>query len=138
MAKIGTEVEGRLRGVLTLFVDAEEVLSSPSALINHAKNYGITHIYISDRINVLDYEAVGSLLPQPYLVTLDVTVVSSKPRPTNMTLILTLPHAYWRSVECLRPDDQIKFHSVDRNVLMTTARTLVPTSPIEFCGDQEL
>lgn len=136
--KIGIEAEGRLRGILTLFASAEEFTDSYGVLFNHARNYGIAHIYISDRDNILDYETVGKYFVPPYFITLDVTEVRAGPRPTNMTIILTMPHEHWESVERLRPDDQIKFHSTNRDVLMTTARTLVPTSPIEFCGDKEL
>ena len=134
MSKIGVEVEGRLRGVPTFFIDAEELDASAVAKFI---NLGVSHIYISDRYNTLNYNEVGHAF-EGYLVTLDVTAVKEVSRPTNVTLMLSMPHGYWDSVQRLRPDDQVKFHSEDRNVLCVSARNLVATQPIEFLADREL
>lgn len=128
--KIGIEVEGRLRGVKTLFCGPQDVAAAKAYLAANP----LTHVYISDRDNTLDYVMVGWSFPA-CLVTMDVTSVREGVRPTNVTLILTLPHSHWDNVARLRADDQVKFHSVDREVLCATARNFVPTQPAEFLGD---
>ncbi len=136
MAKIGIEVEGRLRGVKTLFCSADELVDR-AKIISYAASKGITHVYVSDRNNTLDYVMLGWMFSD-CLVTLDVTEVRQGVRPTNVTVILTMPHSYWESVSRLRPDDQIKFHSEGREVLCASVRNFVPTQPIEFLGDEEI
>jgi len=133
MAKLGLEVEGRLRGVKTLFIGASEIEAAKAYLSLNP----ISHVYISDPENTLNYVVAGWLFADS-LVTLDVTAVRAEVRPTNVMVILTMPHSYWDSVERLRPDDQIKFHSEGRNVLCAPVRNFVPTQPIEFLGDIEL
>jgi hypothetical protein len=135
--KIGVEAEGRLRGVQTLFVDAIDVIYNLAKVKAALKDNAISHIYVSDRNNTLDYSFLGQHL-EGYLITLDVTAVTPRPRPTNVTIILTMPYEYWQSVQMLRFTDQIKFHSEDRNVLCAAVQSFVATQPIEFAGDIEL
>lgn len=135
--KLGKEVEGRLRGVPTLFVDAYEVLNALANVKHTIWQYSVQHVYISDHSNILDYNAVGAEFADK-LITMDVTNIKAEPRPQNVTFILTMPHDFWASVQRLAPDDQIKFHSEHRDVLCASVRSFVPTQPIEFIGDQEL
>lgn len=139
MAKLGIEVEGRLRGVPTLFTDAIAMARDGGAdkVMTAMRQHEVTHVYISDRLNVLDYQQVGRWFGG-YQVTLDVTKVAKQLRPANVTIILTLPHEYWESVANLGPQDQVKFHSEDRHVLCATMHSFVPTHPSEFEGDTDL
>jgi hypothetical protein len=136
--KIGIEVEGRLRGVKTLFIGAAELeLEGPSGIRAKMMAHNVTHLYVSDHNNVVDYETLG-LSFYSLLVTLDVTRVKPGPRPQNVSIMLTLPYEFFIDVDRLAADDQVKFHSVDRDVLCVSARHLVRTQPIEFCGDVEV
>lgn len=135
MAKIGIECEGRLRGIKTLFIDASELTVDLGlkSLIEEGK---VTHVYVSDHQNTLDYNELGKALGACY-VTLEVTKVKDEPRPLNVGLMLALPEEHWNSVQLLGPDDQVKF-SWNQHVLASSMRNFVATYPIEFVGDVEL
>lgn len=136
--KVGVEAEGRLKGVRTLFVNASDVTDNIGRISAIMERHQLSHIYISDRDNVLDYSTLGNLF-RHVLVTLDVTTVaSSKVRPKNVTIMLTLPYDLWQSVAALGNDDQVKFHSPEREVMCISARHFVYTSPSDFAGDVEV
>lgn len=136
--KLGIEVEGRLRGVPTLFCDADfDVEKLTAALRKHA----VSHVYISDNTNKLSYRSIGTLL-RGYLVTLDVTEVLKEPRPANVSLMLRLdgdgdPLPLFDQVSRLTKEDQIKFEC-DRNVIVLPMTAAIFTQPAEFEGDIEV
>lgn len=139
--KYGIEVEGRMRGVPTLFVDASEIntMSGLVFVLENLDDKGIRHLYVSDRDNTMDPDIVGNHATfHGIQVTLDVTALAKPVTATNITVILTMPHSFWASVNNLGADDQIKFHSINRDVLCATKRVFVPTSPAEFEGDVPL
>jgi hypothetical protein len=140
MAKIGVECEGRLRGVKTLFVSAVELITNKHIIQDLLKENCTNHLYVSDHGNTLNYEAVGNMFENKQ-VTIEVTKVCGKQnmrRPSNVSLMLTLPQEYFNSVANLWEDDQVKFHSPEREVLCVAARNFIATTPDEFEGDTEL
>ena len=134
--KVGREAEGRFKGIMTLFIDASEVMDCIK-IEETVKQYNIGHIYISDRENTLDYSTVHALFADD-MVTLDVTEVRDEELYDNITIILTLPHSYWDSIKNMRSTDQIKFHSHNRDVKCVTMQSFVTTDPSEFLGDIEI
>lgn len=128
--KVGIEVEGRLRGVHTLFCNASDNIDRAveQAILN-----GIRHIYVSDNDNTLSYQ---EFIEYPNIqFTLDVTRVQNIPRPSNITLMLRLPG--FEDVSALKADDQIKFEH-NRTVLVASVNSLVRTNPDEFENDVEV
>ncbi len=135
--KYGIECEGRLRGLPTLFVSAAELQANEQGVHAAMLDRNLTHVYVSDRDNILDYTSLGTTF-QDKIVTLDVTKVTSNSIPSNITIMLTLPYDYWESIQNLRFDDQIKFHSPNRDVLCATVRDFAYTNHTEFLNDQDL
>lgn len=143
--KIGIEVEGRLRGVHTLFVSAEYILHNAHTVQIALRDHSIQHLYISDRENRIRYSSLEDW--SHVLITLDITKYRRDLNdtqtalvvpPDNVTIILTLPYSYWDSIAFLRPTDQVKFHSDSRHVLCAPIQNFVRTEPSEFLGDQEI
>lgn len=128
--KVGIEVEGRLRGVRTLFCSASDNINKAvgEAILN-----GIGHVYVSDNDNTLSYQVFGDY--PDILFTLDITCVQNIPRPSNVTLMLRLPG--FEDVSALKADDQIKFEH-NRTVLVASVNSLVRTNPDEFENDIEV
>lgn len=129
--KVGIEVEGRLKGVPTLFCGAHEYLKG----IQKAKEQGVSHLYISDNRNKIAYDN-AALAASGLLVTLDVTEVYDCPnRADNITLMLRLPgHC---EVRRLKDRDQVKFEA-KRNVVVLPMHNAIKTLPHEFLGDRKV
>lgn len=129
--KVGIEVEGRFKGVPTLFCGAHEYLKG----IAEAKKQGVSHIYISDNKNKLAYHN-PALANCGLLVTLDVTEVQGcLDRPSNITLMLRLEG--YPQVRRLKDCDQVKFEA-KRNVVVLPMYNSINTSPHEFLGDRKV
>lgn len=139
MAKIGIEVEGRLRGVPTLFLSAgvDNLVLAADMLIRDTGKP--CHVYISDELNTLDYEDVGRLFDQ-CLVTMDVTQVIGV-RPRNVTIMFRIdkcPQEHiFDSTSRLDMNDQIKIER-DQNVYVLPFNSAILTFPHEFAGDKEI
>jgi hypothetical protein len=128
--KIGIECEGRLKGIPTLFCDATELLS----VRNVAQDMQVSHIYVSDPNNMLSYEEVGSELAE-FMVTLDVTAITLGYRPSNLSIMLSLPG--YDQISKLTDHDQIKFEH-ERNVVVFPINSALLTVPADFAGDVDL
>ncbi|QRE00064.1 hypothetical protein [Burkholderia phage BCSR5] len=149
--KIGLEVEGRLKGIPTLFTNAEFVRDHTRKVQNALRVHSINHLYISDNSGILTYEKVG--LEFSCYVTMDVTKTRVEYRPSNITLMLRVDPsafhwlgqnevegpAFWSftDIECLREGDQIKFER-DRHVFVFPVTQAIKTAPADFEGDLEL
>ena len=133
--KLGIEVEGRLRGIPTLFCNADFDVEE---LFANLRKHPVSHVYISDNTNKLSYRGIGALL-KGYLVTLDVTEVRAEEPPANVSLMLRIDDIQdaWTSVSRLTKEDQIKFE-FDRNVIVLPMTAAILTNPSEFAGDIEL
>lgn len=136
--KLGIEVEGRLRGVPTLFCNAD---FDTQELLANLRKHPVSHVYISDNTNKLGYHGIGALL-RGYMVTLDVTEVRAESRPANVSLMLRLDGdgsllQLFEQVSRLTKEDQIKFER-DRNVIVLPMTAAIFTQPSEFAGDVEL
>lgn len=132
--RVGLEVEGRLRGVRTLFLDASELSVNVNTV---AKASGVTHIRIRDLQNELNYFRINAFIEASFLITLDVTAVFAPP-PPNIGIVLTMPYTYWQSLKHLRLTDQVRFHDQKRKTMVVSLRHFDPTQPEEFDYDQEL
>jgi hypothetical protein len=128
MAKIGIEVEGRFKGIKTLFIQAEEF--DDALRIPRECN----HIYISDNENTLDLSAEEwDAWTERWLITVDVTDVCETPRP-GLNIMLRIDHpSFWY----LKPTDQIKFEQ-DKNVWTIPVESMYRTFPEDFEGDIQL
>ncbi len=136
--KLGIEVEGRLLGVKTVFIDATESLSDA---LNACESNGASHLYISDPSSTYLTDAgLTKLRDADVLVTLEVhTPVANfglLDVPNNVHLMVTLnvPHAMFAVAASLRDSDTIKIHS-GQNVLCWTRGHATRTTPDQFDGD---
>jgi hypothetical protein len=137
--KHGVEVEGRLKGVPTIFVDAQEYLVYPERVKQALADHKTSHLYISDPENVLPYN-----LDLDCLVTLDVTRVryGAQLRPSNVLLMLRIdpnrPDAWeFDDLLLLGENDQIKFEQ-NQHVYVFPWSNAIKTQPEDFNSDVTL
>lgn len=133
--KYGVEVEGRLRGIPTLFCNADVKRED---LFEALRKHPVSHVYISDNNNTLHYRGIGGLLSR-YMVTLDVTKVRDDERSPNVSLMLRIDGELptWEHVSKLTKEDQIKFER-NREVIVLPMTAAIFTQPSEFEGDIEV
>jgi hypothetical protein len=133
--KIGIEVEGRLSGIKTLFVSAEEFseITANQKLSNLYVEHGFTQLYISDHLNVLKLTStIFEELADHFIITVEVTEVAEYSDYVNIMLAIE-SKSFWN----LRKTDQIKF-SDDMHVYSATIENMYYTTPDEFEGDVTL
>ena len=126
--KIGIEVEGRFKGIKTLFMSAEEYL-----VFNDNVEQQFNAIYISDIENVLPLQSVNlKALHEKYLITIERSWVDKVPAYLNIVLHIDIP-----SVWTLKPTDQIKFEK-DLTVKTIPLENLYTTYPADFEQDKQI
>lgn len=138
MAKLGFEVEGRLKGVYSLFVEVDEI----KRLLNPGNKYLLDQV---GQVAVPDYESKITLDDIDILMSLDNRVVITLETPRidlpiedlpgrlNLVLVAQCPQFF-----DLSNTDQIKFVNEHRQVFMIPKESMVMTSPDEFDGDEEV
>lgn len=134
--KIGIEVEGRLKGIKTLFCDAQELVGARALFADDKTLSSVKAIYVSDHDNTLDPSSsdLAWLIDQGIFITLEVTQVTEK-WPDEVSIMLHVESdSYW----FLKPTDQIKFHRGDQRVDAFAVESAYKTMPEDFEGDQEL
>jgi hypothetical protein len=133
--KLGLEVEGRFKGVQTLFVSEEEFTNQRFEIDCIIKDMvDIKHIYISDRNNRLDLEQPLELR-RNLLVSIERTSIPNISIDPTITCVLLRvdTESFW----ALRPTDQVKF-SKNHNVRTVTVENMSMTIPTDFDNDVEL
>lgn len=138
MAKLGYEVEGRLKGVYSLFVEVDEI----KRLLNPENQYLLDQV---GQVSVPDYESKITLDDIDILMSLDnrVVITLETPRidlplqdlPGRLNLVLVVPCPQFFDLSIT---DQIKFVNESRLVFMIPKESMVVTSPDEFDGDEEV
>ena len=135
--KTGIEVEGRYKGLRTLFIGAAEY----SRLIETGRLQSLMvdhpHLYISDLDNTLDYDSLVPDCLEGKVITLEVTRVPPGLRPGNLSIMLRLPHL--DEILQLSETDMFKFtRETDRTVKVGLPGMLIHTDPSDFEGDEDL
>ena len=126
--KVGIEVEGRLLGLKTIFINHNEIVTTN--LSSFILDNQVQQLYISDNDNKLDlYSGTLYELSNLCLVTVERTVVDNYPLHINIMLNV-VNSSFWN----LRRDCQVKF-SQGLNVYATTPRQMIRTIPEDFSGD---
>ena len=138
--KIGIEVEGSYKGLVTVFVDAHEVEILEGKLKDLALgDRPVEHVYISDLGNTLDLSYVSSLF-QGLLITVERTSVPEGLANTQniIGLSIMLSSPTYVEVAKLRPwCDQVKFND-GQSVIVLPMAGAVYTQPEDFEGDIQL
>ena len=140
MMKIGLEVEGRSKGLKTLFLKASPNLTSAFLTANL---YKVPHIYISVAESDMDIDTVVSMLENDYpdahevLITVESTVLPTKPLEKHSTIDHFM-FSITSGVHQLRPTDTVKSHDGNLNVLTCTVENMSRTEPMDFAGDLEV
>lgn len=133
--KYGLEVEGRFKGIKTLFVSEEEFTNKGFEIDCIVKDMiDIKHLYISDLNNRIDLEH-EIRLRRDLVVSIERTSVPNVTIDPSITCILLRidNSSFW----ALRSTDQVKF-SKDHNVFAATVENMSKTIPSDFDDDQEL
>lgn len=138
MAKLGYEVEGRLKGVYSLFVEVEEI----KRLLNPENKYLLDQV---GQVSVPDYESTILQEDIDILMSLDPRIVITletpfihlpiSDLPSRLNLVLVIQHQQFFD---LAITDQIKFVNDSRLVFMNTKESMIVTSPDEFDDDKEV
>jgi len=149
--KIGQECEGRLKGLPTLFLSAEEFAKNTFMSIvmktedpaSRKLISSVLHIYVSDHGNTINYDTprlinLGDWQKQ---ITLEVTSVRDRLMyPANVSFILAMEKetdisSFWR----LREYDQIKFSTGPQGTVYCIPKEcMMKTCAEDFDGDQEI
>lgn len=136
--KVGVEVEGRHRGIKTLFCDALEFADlTVEDVIDIKMAHQIEAIYISDHNNSVDLTDnnifVKKLKSFLQMVTVERTWVDKDVAPMFDIFLVVESKAFWN----LRDKDQIKF-TKDLNVFAACKGLMYETTPDAFNGDKEI
>lgn len=152
--KIGYEVEGRLKGLYTLFMDGEEAkefFDFPSLRKRAEPEIPpnilelVRHIYISDIYGVIkpDAECLVKWALMGMMITIETRSVAPHTRfryPECVGIMFNVGDAYSNKVMDsfleLKDTDQIKF-SHDNYVWCVTKENMTKTAPLDFMGDFE-
>ena len=130
--KIGIEVEGRFKGLKSLFLTAEEYLDMTSHEIERrASANNVQQIQISDVTNRLDLTVLSlQMLADKYLLSIERTKVGPEYRGKIQVILWIDDESYLN----LYPTDQIKF-SKNRNVKLIAVENMFDTKPQDFNAD---
>ena len=131
--KIGYEVEGRFKGLKTLFVNCDEFTKIDIAKICH--NYMVQQIYISDCDNKIDLESDGLIAYRSgkYVVTIERTKMNCN-SPAWLNIVLNVSsESFW----LLKGTDQVKFEN-KLTVFEIPLENMYYTKPSDFDGDNEI
>lgn len=138
MAKLGFEVEGRLKGVYSLFVEVDEI----KRLLNPENQYLLDQV---GQVSVPDYESkitkedidILMKLDKRIVITLETPKVKLMMRslPDRLNLVLVIDHPQFFE---LMNTDQIKFVSEYKVVFMAPKESMIMTGPEEFDSDEEV
>lgn len=131
--KIGIEIEGRLKGLKSLFISTAEIKQHGCEyFIEVAKKNQVVHIEIPmDIIVSVNDPMFYELHKAGFLVTTESTqLVGDIPDYLNFVLIIDNSDFFK-----IRGIDQIKFVDKELNVYMATVETMVRTYPHEFDAD---
>lgn len=138
MAKLGYEVEGRLKGVYSLFVEVNEI----PRLLNPENKHLLDMV---GQVSVPDYDSLILQEDIDILMSLDprIVITLETPKielpihdlPSRLNLVLVVNHP---QIFDLTVTDQIKFVNESRLVLMIPKESMVVTCPDEFDGDEEV
>lgn len=139
--KIGIEAEGRLKGIPTAFMEAEEFLELQRNLLTIPAIYTTTndpdHYYISDHKGIITYDVVDKFLN--YFNTKYITLEVKKLPPKRykwsgrINFMLHLDGA--EQIFELEDRDQIKWVSKDNDVMSVSINEFEFTECADFYQD---
>mgnify|MGYP003423883220 FL=1 len=146
--KIGTEVEGTLRGLKTLFCQASELQSALTHWEKLQPIHKLQALYVSDHENVLtenEFQRLAKFTSMGSCPTVTVENLTGRRiedyRVGFMLAVQTDPRSMgffpWPGTVKLDKHDQIKF-TFDRFVATAEVRDFDITTPEEFNGDIEI
>lgn len=135
--KIGLEVEGRLKGIQTLFVDYGSDLV---VAYNVCKERHISHLYV--RTILLDSNVVLDLANAPnwLYITVECDEINFDMSTTNINHVMLFikNEASINSIWKLRQTDSYKFVRYDNLVFSSSIESMIVTHPSDFLNDVEI
>lgn len=139
--KIGKEVEGRLKGLDTLFMSAQDFVEKANSFAEERSEIfilcmenSVNHVYVSDLENELDLQAVAKFSKrEAVVVTVERTALTERV-PSNINVMLAMDYS---SFQHLKETDQVKF-SRDLYVHCIPKESMYKTIPSDFAEDKTL
>jgi len=134
---LGIEVEGKYKGIKTLFISADELWMIPLFFEKYAHQAKeIKQLYISDHANELDIRPGSPVLLYKErfdLITVERTACAG-PHDAEIHVMLVVEHSdFWALLET----DQIKF-TRNHYVWAITKGEMHKSIPQDFEGDKEV
>lgn len=133
--KVGIEVEGKDKGLKTLFLNAHEITSiAEECLLDICNKHMIEQIYISDLQNKINlFSEYFYNLSKEYIICFEVSFLEQPP-PEHISIMLNLnrPDLFF-----LKETDQIKFDK-DLFVKAIPIKDMIITTPEDFAKDVEI
>lgn len=130
--KKGFEVEGKYKGIYTLFLNEDEIYNVDK-IINNTND--VLQIYIC--INVLDYikykNSIDWLLTLGKLITIETKkIYNIETMPLNINIMLNIESENFFK---LKDTDQIKFVNSDLDILSISKENMFKTNKNDFLSD---
>jgi len=133
--KIGTEVEGKHKGLPSFFMDESEldaVIEKTDKLLS--KYQKVRHLYVTSDNPSNEVIDKLSILEKFFYITLEVKEINFDV-PTNIHIVLNVTSTdIWK----LKETDSFKFHNKHNDVLSTSLESLYSTLPEEFLNDKTI
>lgn len=130
---IGKEVEGKFRGLFTLFIQGN---ANVNIIENCSKTYKITHLYFgAGKQSKINWKTVRHFIKNGHLITIDVNNLKNIPSDIydNVHIMYSIKN---KDVEHLKESDSIKIES--NYVLTSIVSNLDITYPFEYKNDEEI
>lgn len=136
MAKIGIEVEGRFKGLKTLFIDDTEIDFVYENFNKLIHQYCFVSIYISNLSGKLNNEQqeIINYFSLNIVVLIETKRISYSTLNSSINFVLRIMD---NNVFKLRDTDQIKFEK-NLNVKMVTVENMSTTLSEDFSNDEEI
>lgn len=138
MAKLGYEVEGKMKGIYTLFVEVDEI----PRLLNYQNKHLLEKV---SHVSVPDYQSKFTKDHLDILMSLDNRIVLTLETPKPSVSILEMPSRLNLVLVIEKPEffdmtitDQIKFVNDAKMVYMVPKESMFLTTPEEFDSDIEV
>lgn len=131
--KFGIEVEGRFKGIKTIFMDQNEIVDNLNLQL--FKLFNANALYISDLNDELTFKEITKLykISEKYLVSIE-TTSKRLCKYKNFHIILRIDNSDFFK---LKNTDQIKFEHC-KSVYTITKENMFKTKPKDFNNDKEI
>ena len=131
--KIGIEVEGRLKGIQTFFIDNTEIDRFHKHLDYYHKKYNVAQVYVSYPDDIANPKLKD--IADKWFVTVEVDKIPTEIPEYINQIMLCVRH---EDITKLRPQDSFKIDTKNQNLFCASVETAFRTYPKDFQNDKEV